>query len=130
MRSGKVELALVLAPTVNIQRQWIDEFEAFGIKATADASNEALRWRRDQNRSMREDKAAIVITYQQLARDPELFAALVKRHRTLLIADEIHHADDDEKSGPAIGKIRDEVVHSLALSGTPFNSAGGCAGAV
>jgi len=125
LRLGKIELVLVVVPTINIQKQWIDELEAFGIKATADASNESLRWRRDKQHTMREDKNAIVITYAQLARDADLFAELVRRHPTLLIADEIHHADDDEKFGQAIEKVRDGVVHSLALSGTPFNSEGG-----
>lgn len=125
LREGGIELGLVLTPTVNIQGQWADEFKKFDVKATCDASNEALRWRRDRNQTMREDKAAIVITYHQLARDPELFAALTARHKTLLIPDEVHHADEDEAFGSAINRVCENVTHSLALSGTPFNSVGG-----
>lgn len=125
LRAGSVELVLVLAPTVNIQRQWVDWFAIYSIVATSDANNEALRWRRDRGQTMIEDKAAIVITYQQLARDPDLFAALVERHKTLLIADEVHHADDDASFGLSIGKLVGHIIHSLALSGTPFNTNGG-----
>ena len=127
LREGIIELVVVIAPTINIQEQWVDEFQAFGINATKDASNETLRWRRDvsPDQTMREDKAVIVLTYQQLARDPKLFNELARRHKTLLIADEVHHADDDKEFGKAIGLICENVVLSLALSGTPFNSDGG-----
>jgi hypothetical protein len=53
---------LVIVPTTGVQIQWVSEFEKFGIKATKDADNEALRWRRKANQTMIEDKAAIVIT--------------------------------------------------------------------
>lgn len=125
LRQGTVELVLVAVPTINVQIQWVEEFEKFGINATMDANNEALRWRRDAGGSMIEDKAAIVVTYQQLARDRKLFGTLVKRHKTLLIADEVHHADDDAEYGKALSEIKEAVVHSLALSGTPFNTEGG-----
>jgi superfamily II DNA or RNA helicase len=128
-RSGRIEVTLVIAPTINIQRQWVKEFAAFGIEATCNANNEALRWRRDEGskRSMREDKAVIVITFAQLARDPDLFAEFIRRHPALVIVDEVHHADDDETFGEAINHIADcdNMVHSLALSGTPFNTGGG-----
>ena len=125
LQATRVELVLVIVPSINVQKQWVEEFEKYGIKATSDANNEALNWRKERGGSMREDKAAIVVTYLQVSRDPELFRELAKRHPALTIGDETHHADDDEAFGKALSLIKDTTVHSLALSGTPFNTAGG-----
>lgn len=122
----EIHLAIVLAPTTNIQLLWVEVVNAIGVKATAEASNASLRWRRDENVSMTEDNVVLVLTYSQLARDSELIAELARRAgHTLVVGDEIHHADDDATYGEAVQTLADACVLTLALSGTPFNSEGG-----
>jgi superfamily II DNA or RNA helicase len=123
---NQINLAIVLAPTVNIQLLWVEELEGIGLKATEEASNFSLRWRKEANVSMTEDNQIIVLTYAQLARDERLIAEMARRAgKTLTIGDEIHHADDDEKFGSAVQILADASARTLALSGTPFNSTGG-----
>jgi superfamily II DNA or RNA helicase len=126
LQEGKIKLAIILAPTVNIQLLWVDEFNKLVIKATERASNFSLRWRIEEGVSPIEDNKVLVLTYAQLAQDSELIAEVARRSGpTLLGGDEIHHADDDEKYGEAVQKVADACVRTLALSGTPFNSTGG-----
>jgi superfamily II DNA or RNA helicase len=123
---NEIHLAIVLAPTTNIQLLWVEELNGVGIKATAEASNAALRWRKEEGVSMTEDNKVLVLTYAQLARDSELIAEMARRAgKALIVGDEIHHADDDEAYGDAVQKLADACVFTLALSGTPFNSEGG-----
>ena len=120
-----IQLILVVSPTVNIKNQWCETFEAAGIEAHDSADNESLRFRKDNKLDMLEGKKALCITYAQLAKDAELFEHLALKYKTLFIADEIHHADDNEIFGQKVSAIA-EVSHlRLALSGTPFNTNGG-----
>ena len=125
-RDDKIKLAIIVAPTTNIQWLWVDELESLGLKVNA-ATNPNLDYRRrESNNSMTDGWQVIVLTYAQLARDAELIVETARRaEKTLLCGDEIHHADDDKKYGESIGKVADHCVHTLALSGTPFNSEGG-----
>lgn len=125
MADFSIELVVVVSPSVNIKEQWRDTFKSAGIKAHARADNEALRFRVDNGHNPTEDWRAICVTYAQLARDPELFAEIARRKRTLVIADEVHHADDKECFGRALEQLAEEAALRLALSGTPFNSTGG-----
>lgn len=120
-----IDVALIVVPTVAIKNQWGETLGDSSIKTCTEADNESLRMRRDTNGTMAEDNLAICVTYAQLAKDHELFVAFVQRHRTLLIADEVHHADDNETFGAALDEVASEAAFKLALSGTPFNSSGG-----
>lgn len=122
----EIHIAVVLTPTTNIQLLWVEVFKAVGVKATAEASNANLRWRKEAGVSMTEDNQVLVLTYAQLARDSELIAEMARRAGfTLVIGDEIHHADDDATYGAAVQTLADACMLTLALSGTPFNSEGG-----
>ena len=124
--SDSINLGIIVVPTVNIQLQWLEDLKAVGLNACAEIPNENLRWRKDQGLSMIEDKQVIVITYHQLSRDPELFEEMARRYgNAMVIADEVHHADDDKTFGDALSLLADAAKYRLALSGTPFNSTGG-----
>ena len=120
-----IDLVVVVSPSVSIKEQWRETFQNAGIKAHARADNEALRFRIDQGINPTEDWRAICVTYSQLSRDAELFVEVARRKRVLLIADEVHHADDKECYGRALEQLSEFVQLRLALSGTPFNSTGG-----
>ena len=120
-----IDLVIVVSPSVSIKEQWRETFLAAGIKAHARADNEALRFRIDQGLNPTEDWRAICVTYSQLSRDSDLFVEVARRKSVLLIADEVHHADDKECYGRALEQLAEHAALRLALSGTPFNSSGG-----
>lgn len=120
-----IDFVVVVTPTVNIKKQWHDDFKKAGIKMHLDATNRMLKDRLALNSDPREKKIGLCITYQQAASDKDLFYQLVSMFKTLVIADEIHHADDDKSFGEAIEGMAEVANLRLALSGTPFNSSGG-----
>lgn len=125
IRNHDIELVLVVTPSINIKEQWCETFKTAGIQAFAKADNESLRFRIDNNLNPTEDYRAICITYSQLSKDIGLFIEIAKRKKTLVIADEVHHADDRESFGRALEYLAEQATLRLALSGTPFNSSGG-----
>lgn len=122
---GRVRVVLVVSPTVNIKAQWVEQFADFNIDAVGEATNEMFRRRRVDGDHLTGGWSVVCLTYAQLAQDHQLFAEIARRYPTLLIADEIHHADDSRAYGEAIAAVAEEAKLRLALSGTPFNSCGG-----
>ena len=78
---------------------------------------------RNLDRSLATDLDGAVVTYQQVAAAPQIFAALT-RPPTLVILDEIHHAGDQATWGQALRDAFGQARHRVALSGTPFRSDG------
>ena len=78
---------------------------------------------RNLDRSLASDLDGAVVTYQQVAAAPHIFAALTRRP-TLVILDEIHHAGDQATWGQALRDAFGHARHRVALSGTPFRSDG------
>ena len=78
---------------------------------------------RNLDRSLASDLDGAVVTYQQVAAAPHIFAALT-RTPTLVILDEIHHAGDQATWGQALRDAFGHARHRVALSGTPFRSDG------
>ena len=72
--------------------------------------------------SLASDVHGAVVTYQQVAAAPRLFARLSEGATVLL--DEIHHAGDDASWGTALRSAFGGATHRVALSGTPFRSDG------
>lgn len=124
-RDHDVELVVVVTPSINIKGQWRDNFIKAGVSAHAQADNEAMRFRVDNQLDPTDGWRAICVTYAQLAKDADLFAEIARRRKTLVIADEVHHADDMECYGRALEQLAEVAHRRLALSGTPFNSSGG-----
>jgi len=126
LKSGQIELLIVLCPTVNIKQQWAEEFEKFGLKVSDQVTNATLR-RRQQVSDEHETGGhqVLCLTYAMAAKDYGLYVELARRFKTLVVADEVHHADDDESFGKALSAIAYQASFRLALSGTPFNTKGG-----
>ena len=119
------QLVIVIAPTTNIKRAWISAFIANGFRATGDVENDLIRDRLENAESIVGEFEVIVVTYAQLAKADGLFRHYPARYRTLVIADEVHHADDQASFGLALAHLADAAHAHLALSGTPFNTQGG-----
>jgi superfamily II DNA or RNA helicase len=69
------------------------------------------------------DLHGAVVTYQQVAAAPRIFAALT-RTPTLVVLDEIHHAGHEATWGQALREAFGNARHRVCLSGTPFRSDG------
>lgn len=120
------QLVIVVAPTTNIKLQWIKAFRRTGcFKVTGNVENSLIRDRLENAECIKSEYEVIVVTYAQLAKEPELFRHYPDRYTTLVIADEVHHADDQAAFGNALTRLADAAQAHLALSGTPFNSEGG-----
>jgi superfamily II DNA or RNA helicase len=72
------------------------------------------------------DVHGAVVTYQQVAAAPAVFARLVggSARGAAVVLDEIHHAGDQASWGTALRVAFGRAVHRVALSGTPFRSDG------
>ena len=82
------------------------------------ASRSSLAQRR---RAWRADVDGVVVTYQQVASAPDLFAHHLARS-TFVVLDEIHHAGESASWGTALRAAFDGARRRLGLSGTPFRS--------
>ena len=127
LKNENVNLVITVVPTVNIKEQWAADFRGAGLsRVTGCATNEMLRHRVQTGDDPVDGYYhVLVISYQQLAQDAELFAEVAKRYRVLVIADEVHHADEQETYGTALARLSELSHRRLSLSGTPFNSNGG-----
>ncbi len=131
MKEFGVQVALVVCPTVNIRCQWADAFEEANLSSYGrrghECTNEALRFRLTNQLEIlaKGGSTAFCITYQQAAKDAELFTEIASRYKLLLIADEVHHADDNRTFGAMLTQVAEKAHLRLALSGTPFNTNGG-----
>lgn len=112
-RAAGAEQVIVVTPTVALRAQWADAADRVGFHLDPRWRNADGAWRRDVD--------GIVVTYQQVASAPDLFAHHLRRP-TFVVLDEIHHAGDQSSWGNALRTAFDEAARRLALSGTPFRS--------
>lgn len=120
-----VEVIVVVAPSVIIKEQWCDEFKKIGVDAHSRADNEALRTRKENREHLTGGWTVLCVTYQQLSQGLDLFLEIARRYPTMVVADEVHHADDSESFGKALNAFAESCKLRLSLSGTPFNTTGG-----
>jgi superfamily II DNA or RNA helicase len=104
---------VVVCPTTALRAQWADAADAAGLHLDP-------RWR-NADGAWRGDVDGVVVTYQQVAQAPDLFAHHLARP-TFVVLDEIHHAGESATWGTALRAAFDGAKHRLALSGTPFRS--------
>ena len=112
-RAASAEQVIVVTPTVALRAQWADAADRVGFHLDPRWRNADGAWRRDVD--------GIVVTYQQVASAPDLFAHHLRRP-TFVVLDEIHHAGDQSSWGNALRTAFDRAARRLALSGTPFRS--------
>jgi superfamily II DNA or RNA helicase len=104
---------VVVCPTTALRSQWADAADRVGLHLDP-------RWR-NADGAWRGDVDGVVVTYQQVASAPDLFAHHLARP-TFVVLDEIHHAGESASWGTALRAAFDAAAHRLALSGTPFRS--------
>lgn len=103
----------MVCPTTALRAQWADAADRVGIHLDP-------RWR-NADGVWPPAVDGIVVTYQQVASAPDLFAHHLARP-TFVVLDEVHHAGESATWGAALRAAFETAQHRLALSGTPFRS--------
>jgi len=115
LREGAVARVVVVVPREHLKAQV--------ARAMAGALIQLDHRFRNGDGTLASDFDGAVITYQQVAAAPSVFAALT-RVPTLVVLDEIHHAGEHATWGQALRDAFGRVRHRVSLSGTPFRSDG------
>ena len=113
IRAADCEQVVVVCPTTALRAQWADAADRVGLHLDP-------RWR-NADGAWRADVDGVVVTYQQVASAPDLFAHHLARS-TFVVLDEIHHAGESATWGTALRAAFDGARRRLGLSGTPFRS--------
>lgn len=112
LKVGTAEKVVVVVPTDALRQQWADQAAASGlhlmpVTQAADYDKPGYN--------------GCVATYAQVARGAG--ADLLRRSTrrpTLAILDEIHHAGENRSWGDGLTYALENVVHRIALTGTPW----------
>lgn len=112
-RRAGCEQVIVVCPTVALRAQWADAADLVGLHLDP-------RWR-NADGAWHPDIDGVVVTYQQVASAPDLFAHHLGRP-TFVVLDEIHHVGELASWGTALRAAFEGARRRLALSGTPFRS--------
>jgi len=115
LAEGSVARTLVVVPREHLKSQF--------ARAMAGAGIQLDHRFRNADRALASDLSGAVVTYQQVAAAPQLFAGLT-RVATLVILDEVHHAGEEATWGQALREAFGRARFRVALSGTPFRSDG------
>ena len=106
--TGEVKRVVVLCPSVEIASGWIEKLSRIGSIVSSRENIEGP------------DVVALVVTYasgQNIPCGPTVVA-------TLVILDEIHHAEREETWGVTASKLAKQAKYTLALTGTPWMTTG------
>lgn len=111
-----INQVIIIVPTDHLRKQWSDSAIEKGIFVDPTLPND--------NRLVGEDFMGYVATYSQIGINPGIHMrrATAKGKKTLLIADEIHHAGAGLNWGDGLQIAFADVPRRLALTGTPFRS--------
>ncbi|MGI8945183.1 MAG: DEAD/DEAH box helicase [Thermoleophilaceae bacterium] len=112
-RASGCERIVVVCPTTALRAQWADAADRAGLHLDP-------RWR-NADGVWPPEADGVVVTYQQVASAPDLFAHHLARP-SFVVLDEIHHAGESASWGAALRAAFGEAERRLALSGTPFRS--------
>ena len=113
IRASGCEQVVAVCPTTALRAQWADAADRVGLHLDP-------RWR-NADGAWRDEVDGVVVTYQQVAQAPDLFAHHLARP-TFVVLDEIHHAGESASWGTALRAAFDGAAKRLSLSGTPFRS--------
>jgi superfamily II DNA or RNA helicase len=118
LSSRRVRRVCIVVPTSGLKEQWSKAAHRVGIEVDGEWSNRLAGLLAD-------DVHGVVVTYAQVASNPDIFRGLC-RDGLFVILDEIHHAGEAENLswGPAMRQAFGMAYRRLLLSGTPFRTDG------
>lgn len=107
-----IKRIVIVVPTQHLKVQWAQAAERAGIHLDPE-------WAAGYG-SLPSDVHGVVVTYQQVAANPQALRPLV--HEALAVLDEVHHAADSRSWGDGVRIAFEKAWRRLCLSGTPFRS--------
>lgn len=117
LNAAQIARLVVVVPSTQLKTTWAKQADKAGIDVTPQWGNHQCSWPTDFQ--------GVAITYQQLTQAPQLIARHAADAATLVVLDEIHHADREDGSwGWALQAAIGGATARLALSGTPWRTAG------
>lgn len=118
MRAGHIKRLVVVVPTAHLRGQWSLAAAQFGIQLDHAFEN--------KHTVIADDYDGTVVTYSAVANEPALWRKMTSdlQYPTLVVLDEVHHAGEDGRWGPALTAAFGAARRRLLLSGTPFRSDG------
>ncbi len=102
---------VIVVPTAHLKNQWADAAEAFDLLVDPG-------W--NAREGVPRDHHGVVVTYQQIAANPEAVAQMSRGAFGIL--DEIHHAGESRSWGESVRLALGPAARRLCISGTPFRS--------
>ena len=111
---GLIKWTTVVVPTDHLRTQMgVEIYKIFGLDLYYGTDRFAI-----------EDYQGEVITYAQLAANPNLYKArcALFGNRVMVVGDEIHHLGEKNSWGQAFKTAFSDVAYRLLTSGTPFRS--------
>lgn len=121
---GMADRIVWLVPRVSLVDQgldaflkdWIKELIPHDLEVAAGDNNAALNL--DRNSS------GVVVTYNSVAAQPDLWRDYFARHRTILILDECHHVYEGSTWKAKVDALWDRAVFRVLMTGTPQRHGG------
>lgn len=118
LRKGNADAIVVVVPAASLRKQMADDFhEETGIQLDPN-------WNGSGVPLVHGDFKGVVVTYQWLALNSTVMRNKVGRQSTLVILDEIHHAEEEKSWGNALRNAFEPANKLLLTTGTPFRSNG------
>ena len=113
---GVIDFLWIVCPTRQVKKQWWKTAGKLGLD---------IEWKWENgDGAFPSDMSGAAVTYAAVSNQPDLHRYHVSRHRTLVIFDEIYHADEDAAWGVKSQQAFGLAAKRLMLSGTPFRSKG------
>ena len=116
LADGTVDRVIAVVPREHLKAQVARAMADAGIVLDHRFSNAAG--------GLASDVHGAVVTYQQVAFAPKVFARMTAGRRVAVVLDELHHAGDQATWGQALRDAFGRANFRIALSGTPFRSDG------
>jgi superfamily II DNA or RNA helicase len=112
LQDGVIDRVVVVVPTDSLREQWAKKQRIVNlcIISNGDGGRE--------NPSFQ----GCVVTYAQVASQPDLYRMACGRSKTLIIFDEIHHAGDSSSWGQGIETAFTPATRRIAMTGTPWRA--------
>ena len=118
MEAGQIKRLVVVVPTAHLRGQWSLAAAQFGIQLDHAFEN--------NHTVLADDYDGTVVTYSTVAYEPALWRKISSdpQYPTFVVLDEVHHAGENGRWGPALTTAFGAARRRLLLSGTPFRSDG------
>ena len=117
---GRAEQIIVVTINRRCQKQWAKKMKQLGMPLKILSGNGSLK------NGLPADVCGYITTYASMGMFPDLHAAFCGSKKTIVIFDEVHHINEDEKTlwGKQAKIAFDSAEFRLCLSGTFFSSNG------